>query len=104
MPCDYSFRQLFELLGIKNVLRLLTCLLLEHQVLLKSSDLERLSLVAHCSTALLWPFSWPHVFVPFLPASQRGFLDAPVPYLMGLCVDTTCRENSIYSELSKVVC
>ena len=36
-PCDYSFRQLFELLGIKNVLRLLTCLLLEHQVLLKSS-------------------------------------------------------------------
>lgn len=36
-PCDYSFRQFFELLGITNVLRLLTFLLLEHQVLLKSS-------------------------------------------------------------------
>lgn len=37
--------------------------------------------------ALLFPFSWPHVFVPILPASQRGFLDAPVPYIMGLCID-----------------
>lgn len=67
------------------------------------ADLERLSLVAHCARALLWPFSWPHVFVPFLPASQREFLDAPIPYLMGLRVDTTTQQNSMYSDLSKVV-
>ena len=36
--CDYSFRELFELLGIRTIVRLLTCLLLEHQVLLKSSS------------------------------------------------------------------
>lgn len=100
-PCDYSFQQLFELLGIRVAIRLVTCLLLEHQVLLKSSDLERLSLVATCSTALLWPFSWPHVFVPFLPASQRGFLDAPVPYLMGLRVDSAS-QDSHYSNLANV--
>lgn len=64
--------------------------------------MERLSLVAQCSTALLWPFAWPHVFVPFLPASQRGFLDAPVPYLMGLRVDSH-QDKNIYSDLSKVV-
>ena len=67
------------------------------------SDLERLSLVANCATALLWPFAWPHVFVPFLPASQRGFLDAPVPYLMGLRVDAAGQESSIYNDLTKVV-
>ena len=35
--CDFSFLEFFELLGTKNILRLLTCLLLEHQVLLKSA-------------------------------------------------------------------
>ena len=44
-------------------------------------------LCSNCATALLFPFTWPHVFVPILPASQRGFLDAPVPYIMGLRVD-----------------
>ena len=35
--CDYSFRLFFELLGVRNIVKLLTCILLEHQVLVKSS-------------------------------------------------------------------
>ena len=35
--CDYSFRTLFERLGVKNVIKFLTCVLLEQQILLKSS-------------------------------------------------------------------
>jgi len=56
-------------------------------VLSSAVDYERLMLVCNCVVSLLFPFSWPHVFVPFLPASQRGFLDAPVPYIMGIRVD-----------------
>ncbi len=51
------------------------------------TDYETLMLCAYCSTSLLFPFTWQHVFVPILPASQRGFLDAPVPYIMGLRID-----------------
>lgn len=40
--------------------------------------------VAECITALMFPFQWQHVYVPILPASLLHFLDAPVPYLMGL--------------------
>ena len=35
--CDYSFKLFFELLGVRNIIKLLTCILLEHQVLIKSS-------------------------------------------------------------------
>ena len=35
--CDHSFREFFEMLGIHDVLGVVTCVLLEHQVLLKSS-------------------------------------------------------------------
>lgn len=40
--------------------------------------------VAETITALMFPFQWQHVYVPILPASLLHFLDAPVPYLMGL--------------------
>ena len=35
--CDYSFRGFFEVLGVRDVLRVLACVLLEHQLLLKSA-------------------------------------------------------------------
>ena len=40
-------------------------------------------MVAEGITSLLFPFSWPHVYVPVLPASLHHFLDAPVPFVMG---------------------
>lgn len=40
--------------------------------------------MAESVTALMFPFQWQHVYVPILPASLLHFLDAPVPYLMGL--------------------
>ena len=129
--CDYSFTEFFELLGLKNIVKLLTCLLLEHQVLLKSAgkvsvvtameccalwsvvhqwghvfvfssaDYQRLMLCAFCAVSLLFPFNWHHVFVPILPAAQVGFLDAPVPFLMGLHVDplVSSRTNLLQLEV-----
>ena len=37
----------------------------------------------------MYPFKWPHVYVPILPPSLENFLDAPVPYIMGLLRPTT---------------
>ena len=54
------------------------------QILVYSSDLDKLMLVCESVCALLYPFSWPHVYVPILPPNLENFLDAPVPYFMGL--------------------
>lgn len=54
----------------------------------------------HCTMTLMFPFTWPHVFVPILPTSQRGFLDAPVPYIMGLKIDPS---ETKYLNLPNVV-
>uniref|UniRef100_A0A4W4GMR8 UDENN domain-containing protein n=1 Tax=Electrophorus electricus TaxID=8005 RepID=A0A4W4GMR8_ELEEL len=82
---DFPMRDMFELLGVENVLQLFTCALLEIQILLYSQpDYQRLMTVAESITALMFPFRWQHVYVPILPASLLHFLDAPVPYLMGL--------------------
>uniref|UniRef100_A0A8C5HG89 DENN domain-containing protein 5B-like n=1 Tax=Gouania willdenowi TaxID=441366 RepID=A0A8C5HG89_GOUWI len=81
---DFSLAEAFSLLGIENLVQVFTCTLLEMQILLYSQDYQRLMTVAEGITTLLFPFQWQHVYVPILPASLLHFLDAPVPYLMGL--------------------
>ncbi|KAH8232731.1 hypothetical protein KR038_002052 [Drosophila bunnanda] len=81
---DFPLRLLFNYLGVECVIQLLTCVLLENQVLLRSTDYQRLMVVGECITSLLFPFVWPHVYAPILPAALHHFLDAPVPFVMGL--------------------
>lgn len=61
--------------------------------LLIFTDYHKLGLVAEGITMLLFPFTWQHVYVPILPASLLHFLDAPVPYIMGLQLANQDRTN-----------
>ncbi|KAM9845814.1 LOW QUALITY PROTEIN: DENN domain-containing protein 5B [Aulostomus maculatus] len=81
---DFPLAEAVGLLGVENLVQVFTCTLLEMQILLYSQDYQRLMTVAESITTLLFPFQWQHVYVPILPASLLHFLDAPVPYLMGL--------------------
>lgn len=81
---DFSLWKLFQLMDIRNILMVFRSILLEHQVLFYSSDYQKLMLVAESLTILIFPFTWQHVYVPILPASLSHFLDAPVPFIMGL--------------------
>lgn len=85
---DFPIRLLFTYIGIECTIQLFTCVLLEHQVLLRSSDYQKLMIVGECITSLLFPFLWPHVYAPILPAALHHFLDAPVPFVMGLHSDS----------------
>nr|XP_034181426.1 DENN domain-containing protein 5B isoform X4 [Osmia lignaria] len=97
---DYSLKDMFTWLGADCVIQLFTCVLLENQVLLRSSDFHKLMVVSECITALLFPFSWQHVYVPILPASLQHFLDAPVPFIMGLHAQSEGGVLNIASEVS----
>ena len=54
-------------------------------------------IVGECITSILFPFVWPHVYAPILPAALHHFLDAPVPFVMGLHADCEAA-NKIGSE------
>lgn len=81
---EYSIRKLFDWLSLDDVILVFTCFLLEHQILLVASQYHRLMTIAECISSLMLPFSWQHVYVPILPQSLRHYLDAPVPFIMGL--------------------
>ncbi|XP_062277004.1 DENN domain-containing protein 5B-like isoform X2 [Scomber scombrus] len=81
---EYPLGEAFTLLGVDNMVQLLTCALLETQVLLCSHDYQRLMTVAESITTLLFPFQWQHIYLPIVSAPLHHLLDAPVPFLMGI--------------------
>lgn len=48
---------------------------------------SRLMLVAESLCALAFPFRWQLTYVPILPYSQLKFMEAPVPFIMGVCYE-----------------
>ncbi|XP_047452869.1 DENN domain-containing protein 5B-like isoform X2 [Mugil cephalus] len=81
---EYPLGEAFSLLGVDNMVKLLTCALLETQVLLYSQDYQRLMTVAEGITTLLFPFQWQHIYLPIVSTPLHHLLDAPVPFLMGI--------------------
>lgn len=62
-------------------------------------------LVAESMTAILFPFIWQHVYVPILPTALSHFLDAPVPFLMGIyCASEEDKQSlALPSEVNEIV-
>ncbi|XP_028263209.1 DENN domain-containing protein 5B-like [Parambassis ranga] len=93
---EYPLGEAFSLLGVDNMVKLLTCALLETQVLLYSQDYQRLMTVAEGITTLLFPFQWQHIYLPIVSTPLHHLLDAPVPFLMGIHRRDGAQRSSLY--------
>ena len=78
---------LFEALSVENVCRLLHWLLMEGKLLLLSSQLCLLAPVAELLRTLLLPIDWQCVYVPVCPDYMLRFLQAPMPFILGMSSD-----------------
>ena len=74
-----DFLLLFEALDVGNVIMLWALLLSEQKVALQGKVPHVLTMAAETLSALLFPFSWQHVYIPILPARLLDILQAPVP-------------------------
>lgn len=81
---DFSMEELFNCLSIESVVALVTCMLLERQVVLLSSRYSVLTCVGETLKSLIAPLVWSHVFAPILPKSMLECLQCPTPYLFGV--------------------
>ncbi|MCD7467426.1 hypothetical protein HAX54_004847 [Datura stramonium] len=71
-------------LSIETVLALITGVLLEKQVVIVCPNLGVLSAVVLSLIPIIRPFQWQSLFLPILPGKMLDFLDAPVPFIVGL--------------------
>jgi len=83
--CDYAASLLLARLKPPAILKLLTLLLLEWQLVVVSDDAE--IRVGACELLLSWlhPFGWAQAYVPTIPDGPwLNLLKAPFPFIIGL--------------------
>ncbi|CAO2824150.1 unnamed protein product [Amaranthus hypochondriacus] len=73
-----------RMLSLDSILSLLTGVLLEKQVVVVGSNLGVLSAVVLSIIPMIRPFEWQSLFLSILPGKMLDFLDAPVPYIVGI--------------------
>ena len=84
---DFSYRPLFAMLSVDNILAIFACLCQEMSICICSKNVALLTPVQEALLSLLFPFVWQGCYVPVLPSDMVELLHAPVPLLTGMQVD-----------------
>ena len=90
-----------RLLGAEGLTLLLAASLTECRVLIHSTNVANVAMVAEVITALLFPFTWQLPYIPVLAQQMLEVLDAPLPYFVGL--PTASLQTVDKSSLSEIV-
>ena len=80
----WAIAALCRSLSIENIMAFMACALLEKQVVVFSPNLGQLSGVILSLLAMLRPLRPRGLFLPILPNSMTDFLEAPVPFIVGI--------------------
>ncbi|XP_020090289.1 uncharacterized protein LOC109711569 isoform X1 [Ananas comosus] len=86
-------------LRLENVLTLFAAALLEKQIVVICSNMGILSASVLSVIPLIRPYQWQSLLMPVLPDDMLEFLDAPVPYIVGVKNKTA----DVQSKLANVV-
>ncbi|XP_047219008.1 MAP kinase-activating death domain protein isoform X7 [Girardinichthys multiradiatus] len=84
---DFPLHLPLELLGVDACLQVLSCVLLEHKVILQSRDYNALSMSVMAFVAMIYPLEYMFPVIPLLPTcmtSAEQLLLAPTPYIIGV--------------------
>ncbi|OQS00519.1 hypothetical protein ACHHYP_03448 [Achlya hypogyna] len=83
-PPLYSLETFFLAFPLHTAVRLVVLALCEYRVVVHSAHLSLLCPVTESLKALLYPFRWQHPYVPMLPRILSEYLQAPLPYILGV--------------------
>lgn len=73
-----------RVLSLESILAFLTGVLLEKQVVVVCPNLGVLSATVMSLIPMIRPFEWQSLLLPVLPRKMLDFLDAPVPFIVGI--------------------
>ncbi|KAJ3367898.1 hypothetical protein HDU91_000999 [Kappamyces sp. JEL0680] len=85
---NYSCYPLFRTMSIENIVTLFELLATEYKIIFVSEHTSMLSLVCETLCGWMYPFYWHHILIPVLPIRLISYLQAPVPFLVGIQKDS----------------
>ncbi|KAG0611477.1 hypothetical protein M758_7G143900 [Ceratodon purpureus] len=91
----WSVATLCRELSLQNVLAMFACALLEKQMVVICPNLGVLSAVVLAIKPMIRPYEWQSLLLPVLPNKMLDFLDAPVPFIVGVQYKTSEVESKV---------
>lgn len=85
IDAEWTCPVLFSLLELDDFFKLLCAIAHEKSVVFVSSDLDSVTSCVLSYQCLLRPFKWPYLICPVLPNSLEEVLEAPFPFIAGMC-------------------
>ena len=84
LPHGGALGATLRMLGVDNFYGLMSALLGEQKILIASTDECKRSMVCEVLLCLLYPLSWSWPCIPILPREMLEFVQAPVPWILGV--------------------
>lgn len=69
---------------LDTIIKIFSSILYEQKIIFIGNELGKLTRLINTFICLLYPFSWPHTYVPILPALMLDVIQAPTPYIIGI--------------------
>ncbi|CAF2969239.1 unnamed protein product, partial [Rotaria sp. Silwood2] len=67
-----------------TIIKIFSSILYEQKLIFISNELGSLTRLINTFICLLYPFAWPHTYIPILPALMLDIIQAPTPYIIGI--------------------
>lgn len=84
IPQDKNLTEYYNAVSLDNMITLFASALNERHILVTSKRLDKLSSCVQALNSLLYPLQWQHIFIPVLPSDLVAYLQAPMPFMIGI--------------------
>jgi hypothetical protein len=99
---SFDFSVLLKAMSPTGLIAVLSAILLERKVILVKTDISDSALLIQGLLRLLRPFEWHFTLITYLTLDMADYLDAPVPFLIGVS-QKTWAQISITNEISEEI-
>ena len=69
---------------LDTIIKIFSSILYEQKLIFIGNELGPLTRLINTFITLLYPFSWPHTYIPILPTLMLDVIQAPTPYIIGI--------------------
>lgn len=67
-----------------SIVSLVECAMAERKILFVSNHIGLLNMASESLISLMYPYTWEYTYIPVLPEQLHGYLQAPVPFIVGI--------------------
>ncbi|XP_026461658.1 DENN domain-containing protein 1B isoform X3 [Ctenocephalides felis] len=84
IPENRNLTEYYSAMDSDCMLHVLAAMLTERRIIFSSKNLGRLSCCVQAANTLIYPMVWQQLFIPVLPIQLIDYLQAPMPFLIGV--------------------